>query len=61
MARESRPKALGSGQCSYKRITLIVCFVNIVIALFVLRSLYSSLYIYSNKDNGNCKIYTRSD
>ncbi|TYG63309.1 hypothetical protein ES288_D06G019400v1 [Gossypium darwinii] len=51
MARESRPKALGSGQCSYKRITLIVCFVNIVIALFVLRSLYSSLYIYSNKDN----------
>ncbi|KAG8492023.1 hypothetical protein CXB51_015323 [Gossypium anomalum] len=51
MARESRPKALGFGQCSYKRITLIVCFVNIVIALFVLRSLYSSLYIYSNKDN----------
>ncbi|KAA3466956.1 (Dimethylallyl)adenosine tRNA methylthiotransferase MiaB [Gossypium australe] len=41
----------GSGQCSYKRITVIVCSVNIVIALYVLHSLYSSLYIYSNKDH----------
>ncbi|XWS21165.1 hypothetical protein CRYUN_Cryun30bG0032000 [Craigia yunnanensis] len=55
MAREGRAKwggfGLSSGHCSYKRITLIVCSVNIVIALYVLRSLYSSLYIYSNNDN----------
>ncbi|XVE94866.1 hypothetical protein REPUB_Repub02eG0046700 [Reevesia pubescens] len=58
MAREGRGakwvgsgSGSGSGQCSFKRITLIVCSVNIVIALYVLRSLYSSLYIYSNKDN----------
>ncbi|XVF39964.1 hypothetical protein PTKIN_Ptkin01aG0075100 [Pterospermum kingtungense] len=54
MAREGRPKwsgfGSGSGQCSYKRITLIVCSVNIVIALYVLRSLSSSLYIYPHKD-----------
>ncbi|KAK8601233.1 hypothetical protein V6N13_059042 [Hibiscus sabdariffa] len=59
MARGGRPKGVGFGlgsfsvwgHWSYKRITLTVCFINIVIALFVLRSLYSSLYIYSNKDN----------
>ncbi|EOY14516.1 hypothetical protein QUC31_000066 [Theobroma cacao] len=57
MAREGRAKwggfgsGSGQGQCSYKRITLIVCSVNIVIALYVLRHLYASLYIYSNKDN----------
>ncbi|KAE8713419.1 DNAJ heat shock N-terminal domain-containing protein isoform 1 [Hibiscus syriacus] len=57
MAREGRPKGGGfglgsaSGHWSCKRITLTVCFVNIVVALFVLRSLYFSLYIYSNKDN----------
>ncbi|XP_022768800.1 uncharacterized protein LOC111312624 isoform X2 [Durio zibethinus] len=58
MAREGRGAkwggfglGSGSGQCSYKRITLIVCSINIVIALYVLRSLYSSLYIYPNKDN----------
>lgn len=41
--------------CSYKRTTLIVCSINIVVALYVLRSLYGSLYIYSNNDlkNGN--------
>ena len=56
MAREGRAKwggfGLSSGQFSYKRITLIVCSVNIVVALYILRSLYSSLYIYSNNDNG---------
>ncbi|CAN0872955.1 hypothetical protein LINGRAHAP2_LOCUS10240 [Linum grandiflorum] len=36
--------------CSYKKTTLIVCAVNIVIALYVLRSLYGSLYLYSNDD-----------
>lgn len=42
--------------CSYKRTTLIVCCINIVVALFVLRSLYASLYLYSNNNdlnNGN--------
>ncbi|XP_065882113.1 uncharacterized protein [Euphorbia lathyris] len=34
--------------CSYKRTTLIVCSINIFVALYVLRSLYGSLYIYSN-------------
>jgi hypothetical protein len=36
--------------CSYKRSTLIVCSINIVVALYVLRSLYASLYLYSNSD-----------
>ncbi|KAK8624774.1 hypothetical protein V6N13_089660 [Hibiscus sabdariffa] len=59
MARGGRPKGDGFGldsfsvwgHWSYKRIILTIYFINIVIALFVLRSLYSSLYIYSNKDN----------
>ncbi|KAM6564052.1 hypothetical protein CsatB_024050 [Cannabis sativa] len=38
----------GKWGCSYKRTTLIVCLINIVVALFVLRSLYASLYIYSD-------------
>ncbi|CAI9112197.1 OLC1v1012613C1 [Oldenlandia corymbosa var. corymbosa] len=37
--------------CSYKRTTLIVCSVNIVVALFVLRSLYNSLYLYPYYDS----------
>ncbi|CAB80055.1 putative protein [Arabidopsis thaliana] len=42
----------GTGVLSFKRITLLVCFFNILIALFVLRFLYaSSLHIYSNNDN----------
>ncbi|KDP38372.1 hypothetical protein JCGZ_04297 [Jatropha curcas] len=44
--------------CSYKRTTLIVCFINIVVALYVLRSLYGSLYIYSNNDLDNVVKYT---
>jgi len=36
--------------CSYKRTTLFVCSINIFIALYVLRSLYASLYLYSNND-----------
>uniref|UniRef100_A0A1J3K027 Apple domain-containing protein n=1 Tax=Noccaea caerulescens TaxID=107243 RepID=A0A1J3K027_NOCCA len=42
----------GGGVLSYKRITLLVCFFNILIALFVLRFLYaSSLHIYPNNEN----------
>lgn len=37
--------------CSYKKTTLIVCSINIVVALYVLRSLYASLYIYSDRDS----------
>lgn len=33
--------------CSYKRTTIIVCSINIVAALYVLNSLYSSLNIFS--------------
>ncbi|XP_021666462.2 uncharacterized protein LOC110654690 isoform X2 [Hevea brasiliensis] len=44
--------------CSYKRTTLIVCSINIVVALYVLRSLYGSLYIYSNRDLNNVVKYT---
>ncbi|KAJ9166210.1 hypothetical protein P3X46_020992 [Hevea brasiliensis] len=43
---------------SYKRTTLIVCSINIAVALYVLRSLYSSLYIYSNNDLNNVVKYT---
>lgn len=38
----------GGGYCSYKRTTLILCLINILVALYVLRSLYASLYIYSD-------------
>ncbi|CAL1396108.1 unnamed protein product [Linum trigynum] len=44
--------------CSYKKTTLIVCSVNIVIALYVLRSIYGSLYLYSNDDLVNAVKYT---
>ncbi|KAF2309858.1 hypothetical protein GH714_005397 [Hevea brasiliensis] len=43
---------------SYKRTTLIVCSINIAVALYVLRSLYSSLYIYSNNDLNSVVRYT---
>ena len=41
--------------CSYKKTTWVVCSINIVIALYVLRSLYSSLYIYSGNVSRNSK------
>ncbi|KAK9271290.1 hypothetical protein L1049_026880 [Liquidambar formosana] len=44
--------------CSYKRTTLIVCSINIVVALYVLRSLCSSLYIYPYDDSQNAVNYT---
>lgn len=44
--------------CSYKKTTLLVCSINIFIALYVLRSLYSSLYIYSGKVSRNTVNYT---
>lgn len=52
--------AQGRGRwgCSYKKTTLVVCSINIVIALYVLRSLYSSLYIYSGNVSRNAVSYT---
>ncbi|KAF9668586.1 hypothetical protein SADUNF_Sadunf14G0019100 [Salix dunnii] len=44
--------------CSYKRSTLIVCSINIVVALYVLRSLYASLYLYTNSDYDKVVKYT---
>ncbi|XP_040999112.1 uncharacterized protein LOC121244930 [Juglans microcarpa x Juglans regia] len=44
--------------CSYRKTTLVVCCINIVIALYVLRSLYSSLYIYSGNVSRNVVNYT---
>ncbi|KAJ7966642.1 Methionine aminopeptidase 1D chloroplastic/mitochondrial [Quillaja saponaria] len=48
----------GKWGCSYKRTTLIVCFINIVVALYFLRSLYASLYIYSGNVSRNIVVYT---
>ncbi|KAA8528550.1 hypothetical protein F0562_035905 [Nyssa sinensis] len=39
--------------CSYKRTTLIICTINIGVALYVLRSLYTSLYTYPYNDSQN--------
>lgn len=44
--------------CSYKRTTLLICSMNIVVALYVLRSLYTSLYIYSNNESQSAVNYT---
>ncbi|CAA7395760.1 unnamed protein product [Spirodela intermedia] len=37
----------GRWWCSYKRTTLVVCCVNLLAALYVLRSICASLYIFS--------------
>lgn len=51
---------VGAGfcNCSYKRTTLILCLINIVVALYVLRSLYASLYIYSDTYSSPVVKYT---
>ncbi|CAN6583261.1 hypothetical protein FF1_043189 [Malus domestica] len=51
-------KGRGKWAFSYKKTTLIVCSINIAVALYVLRSLYASLYIYSDKDTGPTFEYT---
>ncbi|CAN6466699.1 unnamed protein product [Victoria cruziana] len=38
---------LGRSNCSYKRTTMIICFINLVAALYVLHSLFTSFYIVS--------------
>ncbi|RVW66703.1 hypothetical protein CK203_064234 [Vitis vinifera] len=44
--------------CSYKRTTLIICSINIAVALYVLHSLYNSIYISSNIDSQSAVKYT---
>ncbi|KAA8537734.1 hypothetical protein F0562_027276 [Nyssa sinensis] len=44
--------------CSYKRTTLILCTINIGVALYVLHSLYTSLYIYPYNDSQTAIRYT---
>lgn len=46
----------GKWNCSYKKTTLIICLINTVFALYVLRSLYGSIYVYSNSGLNNGKI-----
>ncbi|CAA2933813.1 uncharacterized protein LOC111408806 [Olea europaea subsp. europaea] len=44
--------------CSYKRTTLIVCSINIFVALYVLRNLYTSVYVYPFSDSHTSFRYT---
>ncbi|XP_022951152.1 uncharacterized protein LOC111454084 [Cucurbita moschata] len=43
---------------SYKKTTLIICSINIIVALYVLRSLYASLYLYTDNDSRSVVKYT---
>ncbi|KAG9148118.1 hypothetical protein Leryth_003681 [Lithospermum erythrorhizon] len=36
--------------CSYKRTTIIVCGINILVALYVFHSIFNSFYVYPFKD-----------
>ncbi|KAL8513967.1 hypothetical protein ACS0TY_013182 [Phlomoides rotata] len=47
-----------NGRCSYRRATLVVCSVNVVVAVYVLRSLYASLYMYPIGDTLSTFRYT---
>lgn len=44
--------------CSYKRTTVIICSINVVVALYVFQNLYSSLYSYSYQHSHNAVTYT---
>lgn len=50
----------GKWCCSYKKTTLIICFINIVIALYVLRSIYASIYVFSRNDLKGMQWYSLS-
>ncbi|URE25691.1 hypothetical protein MUK42_15440 [Musa troglodytarum] len=45
-----RGGAGGKFCCSFKRITVVVCCVNLVAALLVLRTFYTSFYLVSSSD-----------
>ncbi|KAK1395756.1 Fanconi anemia group G protein [Heracleum sosnowskyi] len=44
--------------CSYRRTTLIICSINIGVALYVLHTLYTSLYTYPFNDPQKAARYT---
>lgn len=44
--------------CSYRRTTLIICSINIGVSLYVLHTLYTSLYNYPFNDSQNAARYT---
>ncbi|XP_054790112.1 uncharacterized protein LOC129295599 isoform X1 [Prosopis cineraria] len=48
----------GKWVCSYKKTAIIVCFFNIAVALYFLRTLYASLYIYSGNVSRSIVPYT---
>lgn len=50
----------GKWCCSYKKTTLLICFINIVIALYVLRSIYASIYVFSRNDLKGMQWYSLS-
>lgn len=43
---------------SYKRTTIVICSINIFIALYVLHSLYTSVYMYPFSDTQRASRYT---
>ncbi|RWR92532.1 hypothetical protein CKAN_02174600 [Cinnamomum micranthum f. kanehirae] len=43
--------------CSYKRTTIVICSINIVAALYVLHSLYTSLFIFSTHSNASSNYF----
>ncbi|CAN4122712.1 unnamed protein product [Withania somnifera] len=43
---------------SYKRTTIVICSINIFIALYVLHSLYTSVYVYPFSDTQRASTYT---
>lgn len=51
MARDWANQGRGKLGCTYKRTTLVICCINIVVALYVLHSLYGYLYLYSSHDS----------
>ncbi|KAK9096896.1 hypothetical protein Sjap_022393 [Stephania japonica] len=58
MISREMARAVGKWAClSHKRTTIIICSLNIVAALFVLHSLYSSLYIFPSNSFSNV-VYT---
>lgn len=58
--RERGEREMARGECSYKRTTLVVCSVNIVVAVYVLHSIYASVYTYSIADTYTSKSFWNS-
>ncbi|KAJ4966317.1 hypothetical protein NE237_018166 [Protea cynaroides] len=45
--------------CSYKRTTVVICSINVVIAFYILHYFYSSIYIYSDNSGYNASKFTQ--